>query len=354
MIVGTPKPDRVCGLERVDEVLDAFFAERIDRAEALGAQQPLLWRRAAASARGGKRLRPRLVLLAHDLLDGGDRDSAAIAAAAFEVLHTALLLHDDVLDGDVVRRGAPNLPGGFIADARVRGIGDEGARAWGAASGLLAGDALLSGVHTLVSGVDSPARADLHRIIDDAMLRTAAGEHADVGFALGTIPADADGIRAMMELKTAVYSFSAPLCAGALIAGADAATVSALDDLGRRLGFLYQLRDDLLGVFGTAERTGKSDRGDLREGKRTLLIAFAAGHPRWRDVEPLFGRGELDEPDAGRIRRALVSSGAVAAVERVLDRGTIDLSRALDAAPLPQGLRAELHRIARFCTDRDA
>ncbi|WP_203135652.1 polyprenyl synthetase family protein [Microbacterium sp. JZ31] len=338
----------------VDAVIEDYFADRIARAEALGEQASLLWRRAAASARGGKRLRPRLVVLAHDALGGHDRASAAVVAAAFEVLHSALLLHDDVLDGDLMRRGRANLAGEFAGSATEAGADPVTATAWGAASGLLAGDLLLSGVHALIARIDSPARAQLNEIVDDAVFLTAAGEHSDVGYALGVLPAESADIRRMMEQKTATYSFAAPLRAGAVLAGADAATAEALWRIGTSLGVLYQLRDDMLGVFGAEERTGKSTTGDLREGKRTLLIAFAEREDVWRDVAHLFGVRSLAAEDAERLRAALVTSGAVAAVEALIAEQRSQVERDIDGAGLPEDLRRELRGIAGMCVERDA
>ncbi|MGB4780333.1 polyprenyl synthetase family protein [Microbacterium sp.] len=340
--------------QSVDAVIEDYFADRVRRASSLGTHAVQLWRRAADSARGGKGLRPRLVLLAHDELGGCDRDGATVTAAAFEILHTALLLHDDVLDGDVVRRGRPNLIGEFVRDATNRGADPRRATAWGAASGLLAGDLLLSAVHTLLARIDGPARSELHDIVDDALLLTAVGEHADIGLALGILDARVPDIRRMTELKTASYSFAAPLRAGAALAGADRATQDALSEIGIQLGFLYQLRDDMLGVFGAEDRTGKSVRGDLREGKRTLLIAFAAPEPEWQEVAHLFGRRSLSAQEAGLLRAALVACGAARAVEDVITVHLAQLERTIASARLPDGLARALREIARLCAERGA
>src|SRR5690606_7885186 len=131
-----------------------------------------------------------MLLMTHQHLGGDDARSALLAGAAFELLHTALLLHDDVLDGDLVRRGRPNLAGEFTAAALDAGHSAEAARSWGAASGVLAGDLLISGAHALVSSIESPVRAAVHQIVDDALMTTVAGEHADVAFALRVMSAD--------------------------------------------------------------------------------------------------------------------------------------------------------------------
>ena len=106
----------------------------------------------------------------------------------------------------------------------------------------------------------------------------------------------------MVRLKTAVYPFECPLQAGAILAGASDAVVATLGDFGREIGIAFQLVDDLLGVFGAESLTGKTTLGDLREGKRTVLIAYATMRDGWAEFEGDFGNPDLDEAGADRIR----------------------------------------------------
>ncbi|MER7796323.1 polyprenyl synthetase family protein [Microbacterium sp. NPDC096154] len=337
-----------------DALLEEFFAERIASAARLDPSYEALWSALAESMRGGKRLRPRLLLAAHGALGGVEGTAEVHAAAAFELLHTALLVHDDVLDGDVMRRGRPNLPGRFTDHGRERGLSERSARAWGRASGVLAGDLLLSAVYAFVGRVASPARPALHAIIDECLFVTAAGEHADISFGLGVRPAREADIVRMMRHKTAIYSFAAPLRAGAVLAGASEGSQDALSRIGEQLGLLYQLRDDMLGVFGDERHTGKSIEGDLREGKRTLLVALAEGHPQWLAVRHLFGSETLDREGAARLRDALVSSGARDRAETLIRRQREQLSRRIEVAPLPLALREHLAVLADTCVERVA
>ncbi|MFE6997650.1 polyprenyl synthetase family protein [Microbacterium sp. NPDC057659] len=338
----------------VEATIRRFFTEREERARTRSEGHALLWRRTREAADGGKRLRSRLVLLSHDHLGGADRRSAEVAGAAFEILHTALLLHDDVLDGDLVRRGRPNLAGLFTADAIDAGRPLDDATAWGTASAMLAGDLLISGAHALVSDLPHGVAGEMHRMIDDALFDAVAGEHADVAAGRGMASPSPAEILETMAQKTATYSCAAPLRTGAIIAGAEAARVTALERIGRELGVLYQLRDDVLGVFGTEDRTGKSVSGDLREGKRTLLIAFAEETAEWRDVQHLFGRAPLEEGDAARMRGALTASGASARMQRAVDEQFARARRAIDTAPLPSALKDALADIAAMCAERQS
>lgn len=341
-------------VDAVDAVLTELFEDRIARASRYADHYALLWQRLARSIEGGKRLRPRLVLDTHRAFGDPHPRDATLAAAAFELLHNALLLHDDVIDRDVSRRGRPNLSGEFAADARAAGLPQRAATAWGESSGVLAGDLLLSATSTVLARVASPARAALTDLVDECLFRAAAGEHADVAFGLGTAPASPERLLRMMEDKTGGYSFAAPLRAGALLAGAGPDIDADLEQVGTSLGVLYQLRDDLLGVFGDPARTGKSVTGDLREGKRTLLVAFAEGHPEWTAVRHLWGAPDLTDDDAATLRTALEASGAREATEQLVASRLLEIADLVGRTALPTPLRHHVITLAHRLAERDS
>jgi geranylgeranyl diphosphate synthase, type II len=333
---------------RVDRVLERYFSVARRRAEPLGAEYVELWDRLAANTVGGKRFRPRMVLSAYEALGGCDLEAAASVGAAFELLHTALIVHDDVIDHDFVRRGAPNISGSYRDAARAAGASDAVAEHRGMSASVIAGDLALMGAHRLVdaSGVDEQTRSRLLQVMDDALFASAAGELIDVDFAwIPDVPA-VEEILTMERLKTAVYSFECPLQAGAILAGAPERVVGILGEFGRDLGLAYQLVDDLLGVFGAEEETGKSATGDLREGKRTVLIAYACAAAGWGDVAPLFGSPDLTAEGADRLRRHLVACGAKRFAEGLARYyANRALARLLDPL-VPPALRTELHPVA--------
>ncbi|MFI2486775.1 polyprenyl synthetase family protein [Promicromonospora kroppenstedtii] len=338
----------------VEVVLSDFFAERTRRAAPLAEHYALLWRRLARSSEGGKRLRPRLLLDAHRAFGAPHPEDAALAAAAFELVHTALLLHDDVLDKDLTRRGRPNLAAEFATDAIRSGLPAGAAAAWGTASGILGGDLLLSSAYALVSRVRSAGRAELTDIIDEALFRAAAGEHDDVAFGLGTAPATPERLLRMMANKTGSYSFAGPLRAGGALAGAGEEASADLERVGIALGMLYQVRDDLLGVFGDPLRTGKSTTGDLREGKRTLLVACAEGDPAWTEVRHLWGKPDLSEHEADLLRTALIASGARNAVADLVDAKRRAAVATIERTTLPVALRQGLTGLADRLAERES
>jgi geranylgeranyl diphosphate synthase type II len=183
-------------------------------------------------------------------------------------------------------------------------------------------------------------------ILDDAVFASAAGELIDVEFSLTAEVPSVEEILRMERLKTAVYSFEAPLQAGAVLAGARPEVVAALGDFGRDIGIAYQVVDDVLGVFGDEEQTGKTNLGDLREGKRTVLIAHAVRSSEWHEISALVGKDDLSRGEAALVRSVLESSGARAYAEGLArDLAVAAVSR-LDDPVVPDALRAELAPVA--------
>lgn len=280
-----------------------------------------LWGAFAQAADGGKRFRPALLTATHRALGGVHEEAAVQVGAALELLHTAFVIQDDVIDGDAMRRGVPSLPSSYAQDVRRHGASPAGARRYGDAAGILAGDLGLLAAFRAIARCDAPARVvdRLLDLLETTVHASAVGELADVHQQLGLTqqPTALREALAVAEFKTAVYSFQFPLHAGALLADADSATLDALDEIGGLLGVGFQLFDDLLGMFGDESRTGKSALGDLREGKRTALIVHASTTAHWAQLRPLLGRADLDAEDARHARELLTDSGSRAWTEEL-------------------------------------
>ena len=329
-------------------MLGRFFSLAKKRASALGAEYEQLWAELEANTVGGKRFRPRMVFAAYDALGGTDTEAAACIGAAFELLHTALIVHDDVIDRDFMRRGAPNLAGTYRDRALAEGGSDAVAEHRGISAAVIAGDLALFNAYRLIdrSGVGDVVRGRLVEVMDDALFASAAGELIDVDFSFAPEVPRVDDILTMERLKTAVYSFECPLQAGAILAGASEGTVATLGDFGREMGIAYQIVDDLLGVFGTESETGKTTIGDLREGKRTVLIAYATSAPGWAEVADSFGNAGLTEEGAARLRQHLTDCGAKSFAEGLARYYANRALARLVEPHIPAALRAELHPIA--------
>jgi geranylgeranyl diphosphate synthase, type II len=275
-------------------------------------------------------------------------DAAACVGAAFELLHTALIVHDDVIDRDFTRRGLPNISGSYRDRAVSSGVPVRAAEHAGISAAVIAGDLALFNAYRLIdrSGVADHTRSKLLDVMDEAMFASAAGELIDVEFASPSAVPRVDDILTMERLKTAVYTFECPLQAGAILAGAPDEVVATLGDFGREIGIAYQIVDDLLGVFGLEAETGKTTLGDLREGKRTVLIAYATSTREWEAVAHLFGDADLDEAGAVTLREVLIGCGARSFAEG-LARYYANRALARLAEPhISPALRAELHPVA--------
>ncbi|WP_101595583.1 polyprenyl synthetase family protein [Brevibacterium linens] len=303
-----------------------------------------LWQALSRMALGGKMIRPRLLIDAHENL-GGTATSAAIdAAGAMQLLHIGLIIHDDVIDNDTVRRGEMNITGQFSSEAMLLGATSAAAQTWGISSSLLAGDLMLNEAQSLLArlDLDAPRRLAVLDIYDETIAESVAGEQSDVWLSLHLDEADSEDVLTMIGCKTASYSFEAPLAIAGVLAGSDASLVERLRAIGRRIGIVYQLRDDVLGVFGDEQQTGKSVLGDLREGKETLLVNTARAHPAWSEVAHLFGDRALDAQGGLRLRQAIEESGAKAYVESMIAEHCETIAGLIAEAELPQALASRL------------
>ena len=335
--------------ERVDELLAAELERWSEVAPELDA--PLSALRALV-ANGGKRLRPAFCFWAF-VGAGGAPDDQRITdvASAIELLHAFALVHDDVMDGSAVRRSAPTVHTSFAASHRARGARGE-ARRFGEGAAILVGDFAFVYSSQLL-GVDAPP--SIRRLYDELRIELCVGQYLDLaGSAHGSRRrADAELIE---RYKSGKYTVERPLHLGAALAG-------RLDDLGASfsrfgipLGEAFQLRDDLLGVFGDPDITGKPVGDDLREGKLTPLIAAAvsgAVRPEHLDALARIGDADLDSAGVDAIRTALIETGAVDEVEAAIARRVGDALDVLDDLAITSDARDALAELARFVAWRD-
>ncbi|MFC7464190.1 isopentenyl-diphosphate Delta-isomerase [Brachybacterium sp. GCM10030252] len=315
-----------------------------------------LWETVEVIAHGGKKVRPRLLLDAYRALGGEDDRAAVDAACAIELLHAALVIHDDVIDGDLTRRGRENVAGRFASEAQAAGATQRDARAWGDASSIIAGDLLITRAHGLIATLDvaEDRRRSALEIFSETVLESAAGEHTDVLLSMHLSDPTSDDVIAMIEHKTAAYSFRAPLALAAALSGAPRRVADAVDVIARQIGVIYQLRDDVLGTFGDECETGKSVLSDLREGKETLLISYARHDPAWSDIAHHFGDESLTPADGAQVRDVVERSGARAYVESRIDARRDEVRRRIHAADLPVELVQLLEEASNECSARRA
>ncbi|MEU9415853.1 polyprenyl synthetase family protein [Streptomyces sp. NPDC048272] len=330
-------------------------------------------RLATFTLNGGSRIRPRFLWWAMRACGGTDTHVAGALriAAALELIQSCALVHDDVMDQSALRRGRPSFhaqiaqqfqsgapprepdpspfahsvaaPAGPFAHSVAASAGP-----FAHSVAVLAGDLALSWADDLVATVDllPPVRADVLRIWRAMRTEMIAGQYLDLHGQATSSRSAVQAIRTVC-LKTARYTVEQPVALGAALAGADESTTRALAAAGRCAGIAFQLRDDLLGVFGDPEVTGKPCGDDLRSGKATYLLALAHARARATGatgatgatdvVEVLHGcrgSGPLSGTELARVREALRSTGAPAQVERRIERLVRASDRHLTAAHL--------------------
>lgn len=276
---------------------------------------------------GGKRLRASFAAAGWSATadPGVDHTPVVRAGAAFELFQAAALIHDDLIDNSDIRRGRPATHRRIQEWHRGRGCTGDPER-FGRAGALLAGDLSLCWARQLVGLAATqlpPERAvQTLRTWDAMSSQLMGGQFLDL---LNQVrPPGPDALqqaRRVLAYKTVQYSVVKPLVIGATMAGATDATLDTLIRYGTPLGEAFQLRDDLLGVFGDPERTGKPAGDDLREGKRTVLLALTragCGDAEREQLAALLGRPDLDDDQIARLRAIITGSGAVAEVETVI------------------------------------
>ncbi|MBN1558356.1 MAG: polyprenyl synthetase family protein [Lentisphaerae bacterium] len=295
--------------------------------------------------RRGKRLRPVLFVLAYEGYAAGPMPDLYRAAAALEILHDFILVHDDIIDRAARRRGAPSLPARFRA--LLDGRPDAETRARNLA--LVAGDALYVLGVRLFAGVDAdPARRQraLERLTD-AALHTACGELEELFCGLRPAGDVTEASLARVgEGKTAHYSFALPMTAGAVLGGADEDEIGRLDACGRAAGRAFQIRDDALDVAGNGDGAGKPVLQDLREGTLTVPVRLAWARCGAADRAHLAAvlHGGAGEAALAEARRIILASGAVDAARARVAAGAQEARALLEGTRMRQEARRAIGR----------
>jgi geranylgeranyl diphosphate synthase type I len=340
----------------VSSALEAFLDEQAAQLVELGPDADRLLAAARESVAGGKRFRASFCYWGYRAVRDDVPDETALvrACAALELLHASALVHDDLMDASDTRRGRPATHRAFEEYHRDHGWSGDPEQ-YGAAAAILLGDLLLSWADELLRrcGLGPEVVAEALRFFDTTRSEVIAGQFLDVSVqARGG--ADVDLAMKVLRYKSAKYSVERPLHVGAALAGASPQVLAGLSDFGLPLGEAFQLRDDLLGVFGDPDVTGKPAGDDLSEGKRTVLVALAlAAAPE--DDARLLDRSlgtELDEQEVAALRRVIESSGAQADVEQRIRALTDESLAALDALPVAGPAREALRRLADAATQR--
>ena len=303
--------------KRFDPILEAFLVKETELAKAVRPELEGLLRVCKEFIMaGGKRLRPAFTYFGYKAAGGMDDEAILRAAVPMELIHAGALVHDDVMDNSDIRRGNPTVHKIFEKNL--------GSRATGTATAIVAGDQILTFADRAMSEYpyfDGKFR-DARRIFDQMCVEINYGQYLDViGNLMGLV--DDDWVMKVMRFKTAGYTVEKPLLIGAVLAGTDSQKQQALSEYGVSLGIAFQIRDDILGMFGKEKEVKKPVDSDLKEGKKTLLVIHAVGElesqSRWEDRKRLFGilgNPRLTEDDYLWCQDLMIKTGALAYCEK--------------------------------------
>ncbi|MFF1418072.1 polyprenyl synthetase family protein [Streptomyces sp. NPDC058280] len=337
----------------VGRVLDGLLHGRLAEAEAIDATfaRDVAERLARFTLGGGKRTRSQFLWWGlRSCGDAADVDSALRLAAALELIQTCALVHDDVMDGSPTRRGGRAVHT-EIADQYQSVPGRRERESFARSAAILVGDLALAWADDLVADtVLSPeVRRRVYGIWRAMKTEMVAGQYLDLHGKANGSRSTAQAIRTAC-LKSALYSVERPLAMGAALASADRRTTRALRSAGRCAGIAFQLRDDILGVFGDPARTGKPSGEDIRQGKPTYLVAVARARAEANGdrasvtvLESAFGDARLSEDGLARVRSVLVATGARATVEKKIARLMANSTRHLDRGTFEPAALQRLH-----------
>ena len=348
----------------VEGALRDFFVSRIELVEPIGGGYPeAVTALESFVLRGGKRVRPAFAwngwLGAGGDPSGLDAPAVLRVCSALELVQACALVHDDIIDASTTRRGFPTVHVEFADRHRASGWRGRPEQ-FGAAVAILLGDLALAWADDMVreAGLEPAATARIAPVWSAMRTEVLGGQFLDIA---GEVSAD-ESVPAAMRVnryKTAAYTIERPLHLGAALAGADDALITAYREFGTDIGLAFQLRDDLLGVFGDPEVTGKPSGDDLRSGKRTVLYALALESADARDpgaarlLRESIG-SDLSDADVERLRTVITELGAVERVERRIAALTDTALATLDASGATDEGKARLRAAALHATRRAA
>jgi geranylgeranyl diphosphate synthase type I len=350
--MGTSLPDLKTG---VDDQIAKFLAHQREVMVRVNPESVVLIESISEFVSGGKRLRPAF-LLAGWLATGYHLNVGAYqCAAALEFLQACALIHDDVMDSSDTRRGRPATHREFATYHRGhRWLGSS--ETFGTGAAILLGDLCLSWADELLmqSELSSESRFAGKKVYDLMRTELMIGQYLDLleqARGGGSIERAFDVIR----LKSAKYTIEKPLLLGATLAEGSKELLNVLSEYGLTLGEAFQLRDDVLGVFGDPSETGKPAGDDLREGKRTVLIAEAISNSNRSQQEQIdyhLGNPAIDDAEIALLRKIITETGALASVELQIQELTARAKTALNSGEIAPAARDLLFQLADAATSR--
>lgn len=312
---------------KVNDELAAIIDKRLESSAALSSNYYTLWQEIKRTAlAGGKRIRPYLVVLGYTLYsDDSSYDDILPAAVAYELLHIAMLVHDDIIDRDTVRHNEKTINGAYEEKYQTSSLQPSMVNHAANTAALLAGDALLTEafMHLYsVKGVEASLIKKAHEELFSATYTVIGGELLDTEASYISIEsAESVDPKTVALQKTASYSFESPLVTGAILAGASLEQQQIVRTCAGHIGIGFQYRDDMLGIFGEEAVTGKSSIGDVVEGKNTLLVQDFLQHAsvqQRKAFTAVYGVPNLQEAEYRTVQGLMREAGTPERIEQAI------------------------------------
>jgi geranylgeranyl pyrophosphate synthase len=354
--IGAIKLDREIFTRQLEVFLTEYCAKQIKDAHKVGPGYVQLWQEIDVYIKGGgKRIRPYITALSYAGYGGDDISSIIQIAASVEIFHTFLLVHDDIIDKDITRHGQLNITGSYLN--KYKDLSPKHARHYADSAALLAGDLLLSASYSLVNNADNQAsiKSKILAHYQKAMFLTGGGELIDIESTI--IPIIESDPTSIMLHKTAIYSFALPLICGAELAHVPQDEIDKIEAVGLELGLIFQETDDFLGVFGDQGQTGKSNRTDIKEKKRTNLIKTAyqsSSSEVQKRLDELYSFNHtLTENEVDEVFHIVQDSGAKETIEKEIETKSKKLAKQISELGINEAGRQGLLGILKKISKRD-
>jgi geranylgeranyl diphosphate synthase type I len=342
--------------EEVSEFLDSYLEEWDEMEPDASRWRSDLKERMKEMVKGGKIVRGSLVLKTSSSYNGGLEEGAVKVAGAIELLHTGLLMHDDIIDRDGYRRGMPTFKKQCEELAAEERVDEE--EHFGTGMAITAGDVAFFMGQGLLARLetDPEIRRKITKLVFSEFSAVGLAEQVDIYSGYSRNEISEDEIMRLYRDKTARYTFSLPLKAGALLSGVSEEEIERLYRLGEKIGIMFQLRDDELGLFGSEEETGKTLGSDLDENKKTPLRLRLLEKLPEEEAEELKERlrGDLSQEDKEEIRDLMEEKGVREEVGEMMERYASEARGDVEELEAPEEFKEFLNGMIDFCLYRES
>ena len=343
--------------KRLLDDLDEFLTAKRKDMAGLKPRGTDVLRRLAEFTRKGKMIRGGLVSLGSEMAGGRISRAAVRAGTAFELIQSGLLIHDDIMDKDARRRGAPSVHEQYALLAESPETPE--AAHFGTSMAICAGEISIFLAFEALAGLPGPGKnaAEVQKLFAAEFGLVGLGQMRDIQAGTSTLPLEERDVLDIYRYKTARYSFSLPLSAGWMLAGGQRSVLPKLQRLGEDLGLVFQIKDDDLGLFGSEKTLGKPVGSDIRQGKKTLFHLRLLDRTSGPDLDRLsavFGRQDASKQDIDFVRELAVRLGVREDVRRVMERFGRRAAEAIRGLPIAGTHRAILQALLDYSLTRNS